>query len=94
MPFKVTGKVGSIKIVLIPAPKGTGLKVEKECQKMLKLAGITDVWSKCDGQTRSKLNVLFACFQALEKLIQVKLSAKNQQALKIIEGSKAAQQSS
>src|SRR3989344_4383753 len=66
VPFKVTGRVGSVRIILIPAPKGTGLKVEKECQKILKLAGITDVWSRTEGQTRSKLNVLFACFKALQ----------------------------
>jgi len=40
VPFKVSGKVSSVRITLIPAPKGTGLKVEKECQKILKLAGI------------------------------------------------------
>ena len=44
VPFKVSGKAGSVEITLIPAPKGTGLIVEKECQKMLKLAGIKDVW--------------------------------------------------
>ena len=33
IPFTVDGKCGSVKITLKPAPKGTGLKVEKECQK-------------------------------------------------------------
>ena len=87
VPFKVTGKVGSVELTLIPAPKGTGLKIEKECQKMLKLAGIKDIWSRTEGQTRSKLNVLFACFEALQKLVKVKLQQKTAERLKIAEGS-------
>ncbi|MBS3105633.1 30S ribosomal protein S5 [Candidatus Woesearchaeota archaeon] len=87
VPFKVRGKYGSVEIMLIPAPKGTGLKVEKECQKILKLAGIKDVWSRTEGQTRSKLNLLYACFEALKNLMQFKLSQKNEETLGIIEGS-------
>ena len=87
VPFKVRGKAGSVEITLIPAPKGTGLKVEKECQKILKLAGIKDVWSRTEGQTRSKLNLLYACFDALENLVEFKLSGKNSDTLNIIEGS-------
>lgn len=87
VPFKVSGKAGSIRITLIPAPKGTGLRVEKECQKILKLAGIKDVWSRTEGQTRSKLNLLYACFDALQKLIQFKISQKNAEDLSIVEGS-------
>ena len=87
VPFKVTGRVGSVRIILIPAPKGTGLKVEKECQKILKLAGITDVWSRTEGQTRSKLNVLLACFKALQNLIQMKIGERDSNRLSIVEGS-------
>ena len=87
VPFKVTGKTGSCEIFLLPAPKGTGLKAEKECQKILKLAGIKDVWSKAEGQTRSKLNVLYSCFQALQKLSEFKIDDKKANELKIIEGS-------
>src|SRR3989339_198717 len=87
VPFKVKGKYGSVEIMLIPAPKGTGLKVEKECQKILKLAGIKDAWSRTEGQTRSKLNLLYACFEALKNLMQFKLSQKNEENLSIIEGS-------
>ena len=87
VPFKVSGKYGSVEIILMPAPKGTGLKVEKECQKILKLAGIKDVWSRTEGQTRSKLNLLYACFEALKNLMQFKLSQKNEETLSIIEGS-------
>ena len=87
VPFKVGGKAGSVEIILMPAPKGTGLIVEKECQKILKLAGIKDVWSKTEGQTRSKLNVLYACFDALQKLMEFKITPANAEALHVIEGS-------
>ena len=87
VPFRVRGKVGSVEVNLIPAPKGTGLKVEKECQKILKMAGIKDVWSRTEGQTRSKLNLLLACFEALQSLIQVKIQPSKAEELHIIEGS-------
>ena len=89
VPFKVSGKSGSVEITLKPAPKGTGLIVEKECQKILRSAGIKDVWSRTEGQTRSKLNVLYACFNALQKLMQFKINNKSPDALQIVEGSLA-----
>lgn len=86
VPFKVSGKAGSVVMTLIPAPKGTGLIIEKECQKILRLAGIKDVWSKAEGQTRSKLNVLYACFSALKKLMNFKMNQRNAESLHVVEG--------
>lgn len=86
IPFTIEGKVGSVKIKLMPAPKGTGLRVEKECAKILKLVGITDVWSKTIGQTRTKLNHVLACFKALKKLSSTKTSADDDAKLGIVEG--------
>src|SRR3989338_4061578 len=40
IPFKVEGKCGSVKMILMPAPQGTGLVIGKEGRKILKLAGI------------------------------------------------------
>lgn len=67
VPFKVSGKVGSCKIVLIPAPQGTGLVVGGELKKILKLAGIKDVYSKTFGKKRTTFNLIKACFDALKK---------------------------
>lgn len=72
IPLKVEGKCGSVRIKLMPAPKGTGLSVESECQKVLKLAGIKDVYSKTKGQTRSKINMIKACIDALQNLGKMK----------------------
>jgi small subunit ribosomal protein S5 len=67
VPFKVTGKSGSVRITLIPAPQGTGLVVASELKKVLKLAGIKDVYSKSFGKVRTTFNAIKACFDALEK---------------------------
>ena len=76
IPFKVKGKCGSVIVELIPAPKGTGLTVEAECQRILSLAGIKDLFSRCSGQTSSKLNLMEACFDALCNLSKVRLQAR------------------
>lgn len=67
IPFTVKGKSGSAKITLMPAPKGTGLVIEDECKKILRLAGISDIYSRTFGETRTKFNLATACFKALEK---------------------------
>jgi len=86
IPFKTKGKCGSIEIELMPAPKGTGLKAEKECQKILRLAGITDIWTKTRGTTTTKINVIYACFDALEKLMKTKVKTEDIAKLGIVEG--------
>jgi small subunit ribosomal protein S5 len=73
IPFTVDGKCSSVIVELRPAPKGTGLKAEKEVAKILKLAGIKDVWSRTRGQTRNKLNVIEAVRKALIKLSSTKV---------------------
>ena len=76
IPFAVKGKCGSVEIELLPAPKGTGLCIEKECAKMLNYAGIKDVYSRTFGQSRTKLNLISACFIALIKLNSTKTFSK------------------
>lgn len=71
LPFKVTGKCGSVKVRLMPAPKGTGLVVDEEVKKLLSLAGYKDVRSKSSGQTRQKINFISACMQALKKTMTI-----------------------
>jgi small subunit ribosomal protein S5 len=73
IPFTIEGKCSSATFKIMPAPKGTRLSMEKECQKLLKMAGVKDVYGKTRGQTRTKLNVVYACFEALKKLSQTKV---------------------
>lgn len=86
IPFEVIGKCGSVRIKLMPAPKGKGLCIEPECAKILKLAGIKDVWSKTFGQTRVKTNLVKACMAALKDLMKVKVNPDKYAALGIVEG--------
>jgi len=67
IPFKVTGKSGSVRVNLIPAPQGTGLVVGRELKKILRLAGIKDVYSKTFGKKRTTFNLIKACINALKK---------------------------
>ncbi len=75
IPYKVNGKCGSSEMILMPAPKGVGLCVEEQCRRMLELAGIKDIYSKTFGQSRSKINLVIACFNALKKLSRVRVPA-------------------
>ncbi len=86
VPWTVEGKCGSVKMILMPAPKGKGLIVEQECAKILRLAGIENIYSKTFGQTRSKTNVIEACIKALKKLNSFKPRPAHIKNVYMIEG--------
>ncbi|MFC1801129.1 30S ribosomal protein S5 [Nanoarchaeota archaeon] len=86
IPFTIKGKCGSVEIKLMPAPKGKGLIVEEECAKILKLAGIKDVWSKTKGKTKTKINLIKACIDALNKLMETKIRPEHASKLGLKEG--------
>jgi small subunit ribosomal protein S5 len=85
IPIQVTGKCGSVIISLIPAPKGTGLRVAPECRKMLAAAGIKDVWSSTEGHTRTTINLVKACFEALRQLNYMRMRSEQAEALGVVE---------
>ncbi|MBI2543557.1 MAG: 30S ribosomal protein S5 [Candidatus Aenigmarchaeota archaeon] len=68
IPFKTKGKSGSVRIELLPAPKGVGLVADNESKKILKIAGIKDVWVRSFGNTRNRVNLILAVYDALKKL--------------------------
>jgi small subunit ribosomal protein S5 len=86
IPYTVEGKCGAITIRLIPAPKGKGLVVQGELQKILRLAGIKDVWSKTFGNTARTLNLIRACVDALNKLVEMKIKPGHHEQLGLCEG--------
>lgn len=86
LPFTVEGKSGSAVIKLYPAPKGTGLRVDKEIAKILELAGIKDAWSRTFGQSKKKINLIHASEKALKKLMSTKLQPVHYQRLSAIDG--------
>ncbi|MBT7903557.1 30S ribosomal protein S5 [Candidatus Woesearchaeota archaeon] len=85
IPFKVEGKCGSVIVVLMPAPKGTGLCAGGEIAKILKLAGIEDVWSKTFGKTTSRINTIKATHAALQQLMKTKVKEGHYAKLNIAE---------
>ncbi len=87
IPFAVHAKCGSVSITLLPAPRGRGLIIEEECAKILRLAGIQDVWSKTQGQTRVKTNLIMACLTALQKLSLFKVTAETAKNVALVSGS-------
>jgi small subunit ribosomal protein S5 len=72
IPFATSGKCSSVLLNFMPAPQGTGLVVGNEVKKMMRLAGIKDLYGKSFGQTSTTLNVAKACMQALIKLGNLK----------------------
>ncbi len=72
VPVEIKGKAGSVKINLRPAPKGTGLVVNKTSRGILELAGVKDVWSSTKGHTATRPNMAKATFNALYNLNKVK----------------------
>jgi len=67
IPYKVEGKAGSVKIELIPAPRGVGIVASDVAKTVLRLAGISDVWSRSYGETRTTHNMAKAVYDALKK---------------------------
>jgi len=66
LPFKVTGKSGSVELTLIPGPKGLGLVVGNTAKAVLRLAGLKDCWSRSIGATQTPTSFAFATFEALK----------------------------
>jgi small subunit ribosomal protein S2e len=67
VPMKVSGKCGSVRMRLVPAPRGSGVVGSPVCKKMMSFAGIADCFSCSCGHTRTKGNFMKATFEALRK---------------------------
>ena len=50
------------------------------------MAGIKDVWSQTRGTTKTKSNLIYACFKALKKLMETKVNEENIKSPGIKEG--------
>jgi small subunit ribosomal protein S5 len=72
IPFKTRARVGSVEVVLYPAPKGVGVVASDDAKKILKLAGIKDIWVRTRGQTSTRGNLAVALFEALKNLNSTK----------------------
>lgn len=86
IPFKVEGKSGSVRIKLMPAPRGLGIAASEHIRKVLQLAGIKDIWMKSFGETGSRINFTKAVFNAFENLNKMKIDAQVIETLGLKEG--------
>ena len=73
---------------IMPAPRGTGLTIEQKCRLMLALAGITDVYSRTEGTTATKINLFMACFSALQQLAKTKIQPVFKEDAGLVEGAR------
>lgn len=82
VPFPVKAKFGASEILLMPAPKGTGLKAGGAVRSVLELAGVPNAVSKILGSS-NKINTVKATFKALHMLRE---STSTLQRKKVVEG--------
>ena len=71
VPFKVSGKGGSVTLEIIPGPRGLGLVAGENIRNLLKLAGLKDAWSKTFGSTSTMSSTTKAIFNALRSTYSV-----------------------
>ena len=76
IPVQVEGKSGSVRVQLIPAPKGVGLCVNNEAKKVMRLAGVNDIWSKCFGESKTRNNYALALVDAFRKMNRMRLDSR------------------
>lgn len=71
IPHEIRIKMGAAKILLKPAPGGTGIRAGGAVRAVVEAAGIKDIVSKILG-TDNKASNVYATFAALQKLRQHK----------------------
>jgi small subunit ribosomal protein S5 len=86
VPLKITGRSGSTRVTLMPAPSGKGLVIGDYGRRVLQLAGVTDVWSRSAGQTRTTINYAKATFNALVELNKTRFGEGDKRRLNITSG--------
>merc|ERR1712166_576005 len=64
VPLKLAGKCGSVRIRLVPGPRGSGVVGSPTMKKLLAFAGVTDCYTSSCGHTRTKGNFMKATFEA------------------------------
>jgi small subunit ribosomal protein S5 len=67
LPHEYTTNFGSSKVILKPAPEGTGVIAGGSVRPVLELAGVKNVTAKTLGSRNSR-NVVYAAFKALKSM--------------------------
>ena len=69
--LSVEGDCASVRVRLLPAPRGLGLVTGEAAKKVLKLVGVQDCWSRTWGDTRTTANYVKAIYDALKKTYHI-----------------------
>ena len=79
IPHAITSKFKAAKVLLKPAPKGTGIIAGGAVRSVLDLAGISNVVAKTLG-SNNKINNVLVTFDALSKLKKIEPRTKKEAA--------------
>jgi small subunit ribosomal protein S5 len=72
----------------MPAAKGKGLVIGETGKRVLELAGVQDVLSRTNGQTRTTINFAAATFNALQAINTTRVTQTQREQLYIHTGRK------
>lgn len=67
IPYQITGKFGAVKVIMNPAPKGTGIIAGGGVRALFEVAGITDIVAKVIGN-HNAFNTVWAALEAFKEL--------------------------